>query len=602
MRLARLLPALEWGKAYRTGTLTSDLVAAVVVTVMLIPQSLAYAMLAGLPPEVGLYASVLPLVAYALFGTSRTLAVGPVAILSLMTAAAAARVADEGSPEYAAAAISLAAMSGGLLMVLGFLRLGFLANFLSHPVVAGFIAASGVIIAVSQVKHLVGVEAHGENLVAILTSLAEHLPDANGPTAIVGVVSLAFLFWARSGVAPLLRRWGLPDRPSTLIARAAPAFAVIAGIAAVGVFRLDAEGVAVVGDIPVGMPRIAAPTFDAEIWRELLGAALLISVIGFVESVSVAQTLAMKRRESINPDQELIGLGVANLAAGVSGGYPVTGGFARSAVNFDAGAETPAAGAFTAVGIALAALYLTPQLYYLPKAVLGATIIVAVSSIIDVHALRRTFVYSKSDFAAMAATIAVTLTAGVELGVMTGVGVSLFLHLYNTSRPHFAIVGQVPGTHHFRNVRRHNVVTSDCALTIRVDESLYFANARFLEDAIYRLVAERPGLQHLVLMCSAVNGIDASGLESLEAINERLKAAGVTLHFSEVKGPVMDRLKRTDFLETLTGEVYLHQYEAIRALDADCARRAVLGADAPAPMAAEVTAAAEADGVAPSNT
>ena len=293
----------------------------------------------------------------------------------------------------------------------------------------------------------------------------------------------------------------------------------------------------------------------------------LISLIGFVESVSVAKTLAAKRRQRVDPNQELIALGASSMSAGVSSGYPVTGGLARSAVNFDAGAETPAAGAFTAIGIALATLFLTPFLYYLPQAVLAATIIVAVLSLVDIKAVKTVWAYSKSDFAAMAATILMTLSFGVELGVLTGVALSLFLHLYQTSKPHFAIVGQVPGSHHFRNVERHDVVTSERIVTLRVDESLYFANARFLEDTVEALLASRDEMEHLILMFPAVNRVDASGLESLEAINLRLKDAGVTLHFSEVKGPVMDRLKRTDFLNHLTGKVYLHQFEAMEDLE-----------------------------------
>lgn len=572
--LSRHLPFLEWGRTYRGETLANDLVAAVIVTIMLIPQSLAYAMLAGLPPQIGLYASMLPLVAYAIFGTSRTLAVGPVAVVSLMTAAAAGKIAAQGSPEYIAAALLLAFISGLMLLALGLLRLGFLANFLSHPVVSGFITASGLIIAASQLKHILGVDAGGYNLFEIARSLVEHLPETNTPTLVIGGASLAFLFWVRSGLKPLLMWIGLPERSAGMIARAGPVLAVVAGIAAVAALGLAERGVKIVGEIPVGLPPIGLPSLDMALWSTLLGSAALISVIGFVESVSVAQTLAARRRQRIDPDQELIGLGAASLAAGVSGGYPVTGGFARSAVNFDAGAETPAAGAFTAVGIAAAAVFLTPYLYFLPQAVLAATIIVAVLSLVDFGEIRTVWTYSKSDFAAMAATILVTLGAGVELGVTTGVALSIFLHLYNTSRPHFALVGQVPGTHHFRNVNRHAVVTSDRVLTIRIDESLYFANARFLEDTVYCVLGNRPDLEHLILMCSAVNRIDASGLESLEAINLRLKDAGVTLHLSEIKGPVMDRLKRTHFLDDLTGKVYLQQYEAIQDIDMDCARGA----------------------------
>ncbi|NBC21156.1 MAG: sulfate permease [Alphaproteobacteria bacterium] len=573
--LSRFFPVLEWGRDYRASTLLNDSVAALIVTIMLIPQSLAYALLAGLPPQVGLYASILPLVAYALFGTSRTLAVGPVAILSLMTAAAAGRIAAPGSEAYVQAALILALLSGLILLVMGLFRMGFLANFLSHPVISGFITASGIIIAASQLKHILGIEAHGHNLVEITHSLVIHLPDTNLPTLVVGGGSLAFLFWVRGRFKSLLKGAGLSEQAATILARTGPVFAVIAGILAVWSLGLEDRGVAILRDVPRDLPEIGLPAFDAQVWRQLAGSAALIALIGFVESVSVAQTLAAKKRQRVDPNQELIGLGAASLAAGVSSGYPVTGGLARSAVNFDAGAQTPAAGALTAIGIGLATVFLTPLLFYLPQAVLAATIIVAVLTLVDLKAVRTTWRYSKSDFAAMAATILVTLGAGVELGVTTGVALSLFLHLYNTSRPHFAIVGQVPGTHHFRNVNRHRVVTSPRVLTVRIDESLYFANARFLEDTIYCILGARPDLEHLILMCPAVNHIDASGLESLEAINHRLKDAGVTLHLSEVKGPVMDRLRRTDFLDELSGHVFLHQYEAIRELDFDTARGAL---------------------------
>ena len=575
MKLSDHLPILEWGRAYRGETFVNDLIAAVIVTIMLIPQSLAYALLAGLPAQVGLYASILPLVAYAIFGTSRTLAVGPVAVLSLMTAAAAGRIAAQGSPEYLAAAVLLAFLSGLFLMALGILRLGFLANFLSHPVVSGFITASGILIAASQMKHLLGISAGGHNLYEMVLQIFGKIGQVNVPTMVIGFSALFFLFWVRSGLKPLLMKLGMSEKSAAMLARGGPVVAVVTGILVVALLGLDEKGVHIVGDIPRGLPALALPPLDWALWQQLFGSAMLISVIGFVESVSVAQTLAAKRRQRIDPDQELVALGAASVAAGVSGGYPVTGGFARSAVNFDAGAETPAAGAFTAVGIALAALFLTPLLYSLPQAVLAATIVVAVLSLVDFKVLGRTWQYSKRDFAAMAATILITLLAGVELGVTTGVLLSLLLHLYLTSKPHFAVVGQVPGTHHFRNVNRHAVVMPDHIVTIRIDESLYFANARFLEDTVYSVLGNRPDLQHIVLMCPAVNHIDASGLESLEAINSRLKDAGVQLHLSEIKGPVMDRLKRTHFLDELTGKVYLNQFDAIADLDYDCAKAAI---------------------------
>ena len=560
--LARFLPVLQWGRAYNGTLLTNDLVAAGIVTIMLIPQSLAYAMLAGLPPEVGLYASILPIIAYALFGTSRSLAVGPVAVISLMTLTAASSVAPPGSAEFIAATLVLALLSGVFLLLMGVLKLGFLANLLSHPVVSGFITASGIIIATSQLKAIFGISASGEAMPELVGSLLTNLAETNLPTLVIGVLSIVFLFWVRRGLKPLLMKLGFQPRPSDLIAKAGPIAAVAAATLAVVLLDLEERGVAIVGDIPQSLPPFTVPLFDAGLWQQLAIPALLLSIIGFVESVSVAQTLAAKKRQRINPDQELIGLGAANVAASFSGGYPVTGGFARSVVNFDAGAETPAAGAFTAVGIAIAALFLTPLLYSLPIATLAATIIVAVLGLVDLRTPLTIWRYSRPDFAAMAATIGVTLLLGVEPGVIAGVGLSLALYLWRSSRPHAAIVGRVPETGHFRNVKRHKVITDPRILTIRVDESLTYLNARWLEEFVLEAVADHPEAKHLVLMCSAVNSIDASALESLEAINHRLCDAGIKLHLSEVKGPVMDRLKRSSLLDELSGQVFLSQDEA----------------------------------------
>lgn len=567
--LARYLPILQWGRTYNGSVLTNDLVAAVIVTIMLIPQSLAYALLAGLPPVVGLYASILPLVAYALFGTSRTLAVGPVAVLSLMTASAASAVAAQGTAEYVEAAITLAALSGILLAVLGFLRLGFLANLLSHPVISGFITASGILIATSQIKHILGIPGGGDNWPEMLGSLASNIGLTNPWTLAIGIPATLFLFWVRGGLKPALLRIGLKSRAADIAAKAGPVIAVALTILAVVMLDLAEKGVDLVGAIPQGLPPFATPSTDMDLIAQLWVPALLISVIGFVESVSVAQTLAAKRRQRISPDQELIGLGASNIASAFSGGYPVTGGFARSVVNFDAGAETPAAGAYTAIGIALASLFLTPLLFSLPIATLAATIIVAVLSLVDLKTPGQLWRYSKADFAAHLATIVTTLLAGVELGVITGVVVGLLLYLWRASRPHAAIVGRVPETEHFRNVERHDVFTVPHVLSIRIDESLTYLNARWLEEYVLERVADQPEVRHVILMCSAVNEVDASGLESLEAINHRLSDSGIDLHLSEVKGPVMDRLKRTEFLEKIGGRVFLSQNRAFRELSRD---------------------------------
>jgi sulfate permease, SulP family len=577
----RYFPILTWGAEYSRRTFTNDLIVAAIVTVMLIPQSLAYALLVGLPPQIGLYASMAPLVLYAIFGTSRALAVGPVAVASLMTAAAAAQVAAQGTPEYLGAAIALAAISGLLLLAMGLLRLGFLANFLSHPVISGFITASGIQIAAGQLAPVLGIHAEGESFVDLLKSMVPNLVHINPYTAVIGFASLAFLFWVRRGLKPLLRRFGIGERSADILAKVGPVVAIAVTTAAVWGFGLTEHGVKIVGTVPKGLPKLTLPPFAAVLWMKLVVPALLISIVGYVESISVALTLAAKRRQRVDPDQELVALGMSNIGAAISGGFPVTGGFARSVVNFEAGAETPAAGAFTAVGIALATLFLTPLLYFLPNATLAATIIVAVLSLIDLGALKRTFSYSRADFAAMVATILLTLVEGVEAGLLAGVGLAIFLHLYSTSKPHVAVVGQIPGTTHFRNVTRHAVVTDPEILSLRVDASLYFPNARFLEDLVNESVAANPAVRHVILECPAVNTIDYSALESLEAINHRLKDGGITLHLSEVKGPIMDRLKRSHFLEELTGKVHLTQYDAVSSIKPDLARRTLAAEKVP---------------------
>jgi SulP family sulfate permease len=570
LTLARSLrPA--WLARYSRADFGGDVSAALVVAVMLIPQGMAYALLAGLPPQAGLYGALLPVLVYAVFGTSPALAVGPVAVVALMTAAAAGQVAARGEPGFHLAALWIALLSGGMLLAVGLLRLGFLANFLSHPVMSGFITAAGVLIGLSQVQHLLGIRTSGKTLPEVLPSIWAGLGQIRPVTAAVSVVVLAFLIWARKGLAPVLRRAGVPPALAQGLGRGAMFLAVAGTTLASWALGLEAQGVAVIGTIPAGLPGFALPAFDPGLIAALLVPAALIALVGTAESLSVAQTLAARRRQSINPDRELVALGLANLGAGVTQAMPVTGGLSRSIVNFEAGARTPAAGAMTAVLIGLALVGLTPLLYHLPTATLAATIVVAVAALIDLRALPRTWRLNRTDGAAMAATILATLMLGVEQGLAAGVGLSLALHLYRSARPHVAEVGQVPGTTHFRNIARYEVVTAPDVLTLRVDESLYFPNARWLETLVQTRVAERPGLKHLVLMFSAVNDIDASAIESLEMIAEKLRSAGVSLHLSEVKGPVMDKLERSDLLTHVAG-VHLTQFDAMLALAPDLTR------------------------------
>ena len=540
--------------------------AALIVTVMLIPQGLAYALLAGLPPEVGLYASIAPLVLYAILGTSRVLAVGPVAVVSLMTASAIGQHAVAGSQEYWSVAITLAFMSGSMLLLMGVLRLGFLANFLSHPVISGFISASGLLIAASQMKIIMGVTSDSQNFIDLMFDLFSQIPNIHTLTFTIGLIAIIFLAWSRVGLKRALLTFGLKAKSADIITKSAPVAVIAFTALLTWIFQWQVQGLKVVGTVPQGLPPLSVPLWDLALWKELAVPALLISVVGFVESVSVGQTLAAKRRQRIEPDQELVALGASNLSSSLTGGFPVTGGFSRSVVNFDSGAKTPAAGAFTAIGIASASLLLTPALFYLPQAVLSATIIVTVMSLVDFSILKRTWAFSKTDFIGALTTLLVTLSVSIEIGLMVGVVASLALFLYKASRPHIAEVGLVPGTEHFRNIRRHSVLTSPRVVSLRVDESLYFANSRALEDRVNDAVANAPDVEHIVLQCSAINDIDSTALESLETIERRLRDSGISLHLTEVKGPVMDHLKDTPFLQGLSGKVFLTQYQAIHEL------------------------------------
>ncbi|MEL0153501.1 MAG: SulP family inorganic anion transporter, partial [Halieaceae bacterium] len=489
--------------------------------------------------------------------------VGPVAVASLMTASAIGAVTEAGIADPISAAIMLALLGGLLMMTLGFLKMGFVANFLSHSVVSGFITASGILIAVSQLKHLFGIPLHGDSLPELLSGVTAEWDSVHLTTLFLGSAVLTFLIFCRSGLCLILIRLGCSARYAAMMSKAAPMFAVIVTIIVSQQHDLASVGVSVVGEIPSGLPAFNAPVLSLELMSALLVPAFVIALIGFVESVSVGRTLGAKRRERISEDRELLGLGAANIASAVSGGFPVTGGFSRSVVNFDAGAQTQMASVFTAFGIALVALYLTPALYHLPHATLAATIIIAVTGLINFKDITAARALSRADFATITLTILATLIFGVEAGVAGGIACSIGLHLYKTSVPHVAEVGLVEGTEHYRNVNRHKVITHPGILSLRVDESLYFANAGFLETHVENKIAETEKVTDVILMCSAVNEIDVTALHALENINLALKSRGARLHLSEVKGPVMDKLATTDFLSSLTGDVFLTHHKAV---------------------------------------
>ena len=544
--------------------------AGIIVAIMLIPQGMAYALLAGLPAEVGLYASIAPLLLYALFGTSRALAVGPVAIVSLMVASSLSPIAAQGSAEYVAYAILLSFLSGIFLVLLGIFRIGFLVNFMSHPVISGFTSAAALIIGFSQFKHLLGINLERSHLIPkIVMQAYDQASQINMATLFIGATAVAMLITRDRIASYVAKRGWISGQVEILLPKAMPLVVVIFGILVTAIFGLaDNAGVKIVGTVPAGLPPLTWPIMDFELWKELFPAAVLISIVGFLESVSVAKSLASKRRQKVIPNQELVGLGAANIGAALTGGYPVTGGFSRSVVNYSAGANTPLASIITAGIIAVALVLLTPLLYYLPKAVLAAIIIVAVATLVDFKSLVHAWKYNLADGLSYLGTFLSVLAFGVEVGIIIGISISIGLFLYRTSRPHTAIVGRVKGTEHFRNVERHFVTTYDRLLLVRIDESLLFANTTYLEDQLLRQIADRPEIEHLVLIFSAVNLVDASALETLEELVVRLRDAGVTLHMAEVKGPVMDMLRSVDFEEFIEpGRIFITTHEAVTVLE-----------------------------------
>ncbi|MBE9140333.1 solute carrier family 26 protein [Nodosilinea sp. LEGE 07088] len=563
------LPFLRWLLHYQRQDLPGDVLAGAIAAIMLVPQSMAYALLAGLPPQVGLYASIAPLILYALLGTSRTLSVGPVATVSLLVATGVGKLAQPGSADYIAYALALALLVGLIQVGMGIVRLGFLANYLSHAVISGFTSAAALIIGFGQLKHLLGLSLPPtESFLGLLGAIAPRLSETNPITLGIGLSGIAILLYGNTRLGSQLERWGVAPSWVTPVTRSSPLFVVLVGTLLVWWLRLDqVADVNIVGAVPSGMPPITLPPVNWTLWQQLVPAALAISFVGFVESVAVGKSLASKRRQTIDANQELIGLGAANLGAAVTGGFPVTGGLSRSIVNFQAGANTGLASIITALLILLVVLFLTPLFYYLPQALLASTILVAVLGLLDWATLRLMWRYNKTDAASLLVTFFAVLAIGIEVGILVGIAASVILYLWRTSQPHIAVVGRVGNSEHFRNVRRHEVTTYPHLLIVRIDESLYFANTQYLETQLRAAIATRPEITTLLLMGSGINFIDASALESLERLIIDFKDAGVECYLSEIKGPVMDRLTRVGFIEHLgPNHIFLSTHQAVKAL------------------------------------
>ncbi len=562
--IERFFPCLRWVQRYTRDDLEGDLAAGIITAILLVPQGMAFAILAGLPAQIGLYASILPPIAYAVFGTSRTLAVGPVSVAAIMVAHALSDLPSSIDPLQAA--LTLALIAGAVLLLMGFAGMGLVANFLSHPVLSGFIHAAVILIVLNQLPNLTGINLPGEWTIAGITdSVMDSLAATRGITLLIGAVSIALLLLAGGAVVTLLIRLGVSQHRATVVSRTAPLMVVIMATAVVSLGGL--EFVATVGTIPQGLPMPTLALPQAQLAIELLPAAILIGLVGYVESVSIAITLANRRRQHIDVNQELIGLGAANIAAGVAGGMPVAGGFSRTMVNFSAGARTQFAAIITAVLVAAVALFFTPLLENLPKAALAAIIIVAVSRLVDVRAIINIWRFDRVDGLVLLATALSVLAIGIEPGLAIGIALSLISFVVRAARPHVAVMGRIRGTEHFRNVRRHQVETWPQLLFLRVDENLTFANAAFLESLVSRKLAARGDIRHVILVLSSVNSIDSTALEVLERLAESSREAEVTLHLSDVKGPVMDRLERSKLLKAIEpGQVFLSAHQAAETL------------------------------------
>ncbi len=550
------IPILDWLPKYQKADLQGDLSAGLTVGIMLIPQGMAYAMLAGLEPIHGLYAVTVPLILYAIFGTSRQLAVGPVAMVSLLTAAGIATLNASSPEQYLLYAISLAFLVGLIQFGMGMFKLGFVVNFLSHPVISGFTSAAAIIIGLSQIKHLFRINLpNSEHIQEMIVAIFQNIGDIHWITFGIGVAGIIIIKYGKK-----LHK-SFP----------APLVAVAVGIALVSGFDLTSQGVKIVGDVPSGLPSFSSPSFDLATWKTLLPIALTISLVGFAESFAVAKTIQAKHKNyRLNPNQELTALGIANFGAAFFQGYPVTGGFSRTAVNNDAGAKTTMSSIFSAILIVLTLLFFTGLFYNLPSAILAAVVLVAVSGLIDFKEPVHLWHKDKADFSMLIATFVITLTLGIETGIISGMVLSLLVVIYRASTPHIAQLGRVPGTNIFRNISRFkNLEVRDDLLMVRIDGPIYFANVEFIKDKLDLWVSEKgKQIKMLVFNMESVSNIDSTGAHELNEWINTWRKSGMDISMTSIKGPVRDVLNRWALLESVGSDhIFLDDNTALSAYD-----------------------------------
>lgn len=550
MNLKSIIPALSWMRGYRKDQLMGDIPAGLTVGVMLIPQGMAYAMIAGMPPIYGLYASTLPLIIYGLLGTSRQLAVGPVAMMSLLTAASVGALAENDTQTYIAYAASLALLVGILQWGLGVFRLGFVVNFLSHPVISGFTSAAALIIGLSQLKHLLGISlSQSHHVHEIIFESINRIGELNPYALGVGLVGILLIKSIKKV---------LPSIPGSLVA-------VIMGTLA-GYFLIrSGSSLSIVGDVPSGLPMFALPDFNGGVLLSLIPAAIAISLVGFMESIAVARSIQARHKDyKVIPNQELKALGLANVGTAFFQGFPVTGGFSRTAVNDQSGARTGMASIISAGLIILTLLFLTELFYYLPNAILAAVIMVAVFGLIDIKEPMKLWRTDRNDFWMLVTTFLGTLALGIEEGIIIGVILSILVIIYRSSKPHYAILGRVKGTPFFRNVLRFSDLESrDDTLIMRFDSDLYYANVEyFIESLEAEIESKGDSLAYIILNSESISSIDSTGVHALETLFKDLKSRNITMLFANVKGPVRDILERCELFEKFGNRAFFLSTQA----------------------------------------
>ena len=549
-----IFPALKWLKTYHPTHFKADVVAALIVLAMLVPQGMAYAMLAGLPPVMGIYASILPMIIYAFTGSSTTLSIGPVAIISMMVFSALQPLFAVGSTAYIEAACLLAIMVGIISLILGLFRFGFLIQLISHPVIKSFIIASALLIALGQFKFLLDIPLQTNNIPEFIGSLVNNFHHISFLSVGVSLAAISILVF--------LPKWVRSD----FLNKTIPLLLVLSSIIVVYAFSLDQHGLKTVGIIPTGLPSFHFPTWNFDLVQKLLPSAFIIAMISFVESLAIAQATALQKRDDLNSNQELIALGLANIAAGINMGFAVSGSLSRTVVNSDAGAKTPMSGVMSSLLMIAVSLYFTSFFQNLPLTILAATIFVSIWKLVSFLPFFETWKYSKADGLAMWATFLGVTCIDISTGLVIGIILTFILLLWRIRRPHIAVIGLVEGTQHFRNVSRYDVLTTETIASFRIDENLNFLNAHVLKGYIITELSHNPQIQHVVINCSSISNIDLSAVEMLEELNGELLQLGIQLHLSEVKSPVMDRLNSSRLINMLSGKIFLSHYQAIQTL------------------------------------